>query len=108
MVPALVRLPSYLAWLEWEIIKSSIDVAMKMWQLEPDISPTVAWISTAQKDDVGLALFANSITLTPGTVSMVVRDDLIQVHALNKEGIDSLHEGVMDKKVLATVGHRSR
>ncbi|MCE3232103.1 MAG: mnhE [Rickettsiaceae bacterium] len=71
-----------------------------MWQLEPEISPEIDWIPTPLKDDIGLTIFANSITLTPGTVTTNVRaDGMVQVHALTKEGIQQIRDGVGYSKV---------
>lgn len=92
---------TYLMWLAKEIVVSSIDVAKRVWQVKPQISPTIAWVQTKQTNDVGCTIFANSITLTPGTVSMLVYGDKLCVHALTQEGMKSLQEGGMDRKITA-------
>lgn len=91
----------YLFWLIKEILLSSIDVAKRVWQANPNISPTLDWIPSMQDNDVGRTLFANSITLTPGTVAVIVEKDRICVHALCKGGIADLQEGQMDRNVAA-------
>jgi multicomponent Na+:H+ antiporter subunit E len=48
---------------------------------------------------VGVATYANSITLTPGTISVDVREGEILVHALTKEGAAGLLSGEMDRRV---------
>jgi multicomponent Na+:H+ antiporter subunit E len=48
---------------------------------------------------VGKVIYANSITLTPGTVSTAVSDSGIEVHALTREGAAALMEGEMDRRV---------
>jgi len=50
-----------------------------------EVSPTMVKIPTPQKTDIGRVMFANSITLTPGTVSVDLADDHILVHALLSE-----------------------
>lgn len=97
------RFFTYNIWLLKEIIKSSWDVSVRMWQLQPDISPRLAWVPTVQKDEVGLTMFANSITLTPGTVTVMVEPDRMLVHALCSEGISGLQEGDMDRRVAKMV-----
>lgn len=97
-------LPKYLGWLEWQVIKSSLDVAVKMWQIEPDISPCMAWVPSKQRKEIGMALYANSITMTPGTVSVMVRPNQIQVHALTQEALAEVQSGQMDSKALHVVG----
>jgi len=96
--------PFYLIWLYKEIIKSAIDVSFRVWKVEPDISPVIAWVPSSQTNDASRATYANSITLTPGTVCIDVTDNSLEVHALSHEGIDGLLEGVMDKKVTETMG----
>jgi len=79
---------SYFSWLFVEIIKANIAVVRAV--LSPDmvVSPTLTRIPTPQKTDIGKVMFANSITLTPGTVSVDVQDDHILVHALLSEMSD--------------------
>ena len=48
---------------------------------------------------MGRAIYANSITLTPGTVSMSVEDGEIQVHALTLESGQAVEEGEMDRRI---------
>lgn len=107
ILPVFIRLPIYFAWLVKEIIISSFTTTVKVWQLSPNITPTIGWVNTALCDDLGLTVFANSITLTPGTVAVSVREGIIQVHALEKSGILSLKEGTMSKKVFSAVHGRS-
>ena len=61
-------------------------------------------VTTSQKTDLGRVLYANSITITPGTVSIMVYDDRIMVHAISKEGADSLNQGEMDRRVTRMEG----
>ena len=51
-------------------------------------------------------MFANSITLTPGTVSLSVLEDRIHVHALSRKSLEDLHQGEMDRRVCAVEGRR--
>ena len=86
------KLLGYAPWLIKEIVVANIDVIKRI--LSPDIdkaiSPTWTLVSAKQKTRLGRVLFANSITLTPGTVSVEVGDDKILVHALSQEGADAL------------------
>ena len=56
-------------------------------------------MKTSQKTSVGVVTYANSITLTPGTISVDVRHDEILVHALTQAGAEGLIEGEMDRRV---------
>jgi multicomponent Na+:H+ antiporter subunit E len=95
----MLRAPVYTIWLLKEILLSSIQVAKIIWTPTLPISPAIGWVSTKQRDDVSLTTFAISITLTPGTVSVLVEEQRIYVHALEKSGIDALKEGEMDRCV---------
>lgn len=79
---------SYFFWLFIEIVKANMTVVRAV--LSPDmvVSPTLTRIPTPQKTDIGKVMFANSITLTPGTVSVDIQDDHILVHALLSEMSD--------------------
>ncbi len=90
----------YWPWLLWQVLKANVDVARRVFRREPDISPTMTALQATQKSDLGRVTLANSITLTPGTISIDVGNDgRILVHALAREGIDSL--GEMDRRVTA-------
>ena len=94
-----LKIPSYWLWLAWEIIKSNIAVVKLVWHPAMPISPTVVRVKTSQHTDLGKIVYANSITLTPGTVSMEVDEDEIEVHAITRELAEDLKSGVMDRRV---------
>lgn len=75
----------YFGWLFLEIVKANIAVVKAVLSPDMAVSPTLTRIPTPQKTDIGRVMFANSITLTPGTVSVDVQDDHILVHALLSE-----------------------
>ena len=79
---------SYFGWLFIEIIKANIAVVKAVMSPDLLVSPTLTRIPTPQKTDIGKVMFANSITLTPGTVSVDIQDDHILVHALLSEMSD--------------------
>jgi multicomponent Na+:H+ antiporter subunit E len=65
------------------------------------ISPKVFTVPTTQVSDLTRSVYANSITLTPGTIAINVTGDVITVHALSREGAEDLARGEMDAKVSA-------
>ena len=95
----LVRATWYWPWLIWQIVKSGIDVSRIILSPSLPISPTLINVTASQKSVVGIVTYANSITLTPGTVSVEVEDDEITVHALTREGAMDLAVGEMDRMV---------
>ncbi|MGB0695115.1 MAG: Na+/H+ antiporter subunit E [Rhodospirillaceae bacterium] len=95
----------YWPWLGVQIVKSNIRVAqIILTRGEMPYSPTLAVVPSSQKTALGAVIFANSITLTPGTVSIDVGGDGILVHALEQAGIDDLREGEMNRRVSAFEG----
>ncbi|HCM48101.1 MAG TPA: cation transporter [Colwellia sp.] len=90
---------SYYLWLIKEIIKANIIVVKHIWLGNQSISPTLSRIKMSQKTDMGKVIYANSITLTPGTVAIDLIGDEIIVHALLKKDIDSLLAGEMNRRI---------
>ncbi len=99
--PPLWRLVAYWWWLFGEIVKSNIDVARRILHPDLPISPTVIRVRASQGTELGRVIYANSITLTPGTVSIDVRDDddHIEVHALTRAAAAAVEAGEMDRRV---------
>ena len=93
------KLVPYWIWLIVEIIKANVDVAKRILDPALPISPSMVSLASTQKTAVGKVIYANSITLTPGTVSTAVSDSGIEVHALTREGAAALMEGEMDRRV---------
>ena len=89
----------YWPWLITEIVKSAWTVALIILHPRLPISPTLVRVRATQKTDVGRTVFANSITLTPGTISVEVGRDEFLVHALTGAAASELAEGEMDRRV---------
>ena len=96
----------YLPWLLWEIVKANIDVARRGIDPALPIAPSLFDASVSQKTDLGQVLYANSITLTPGTVAVDLDHGVIRVHALHDGAADGVLEGEMDARVGAVEGRR--
>lgn len=86
-------------WLLKEIIKSNIDVIKRILHPGLPISPQLVDIKSSQFADLPRVVYANSITLTPGTISIDVQGEYIEVHALAESGIDGLTTGEMDRRI---------
>lgn len=86
-------------WLVLEILKSNIDVCKRILNPRLPISPRWVTIKASQNSEFAKIVYANSITLTPGTISIDVEDENIDVHALSDIGVEGLEAGDMDKKV---------
>lgn len=107
-VPLHLRLRGirYWPWLAKEIIKANLDVAKVVLGRATRCSPTLLWLPSRQTTDLGQVIYANSITLTPGTVSVLVERDRILVHALTRDMADGLLSGEMDERVRQLEGPR--
>ena len=101
-----LRLPRYLLWLLWEIIKSNLDVASRILNPKLPVSPTLIQLQPSQRGELGQVIYANSITLTPGTVTTYLSEGRLEVHALSEEGATALRQGEMDRRVSAVEGIR--
>ena len=94
----------YLPWLMWEILKSNLAVAKVVLSPDMPIRPRLIKVKASQQTELGKVIHANSITLTPGTITLDVREDTFLVHALTKESADGTMSGVIDRKVTALEG----
>ncbi len=94
-----LRVLTYWPWLFKEIVKSAWDVSKIIVHPHLRVTPELLRVRTSQRTSVGLVTYANSITLTPGTISIEVAGGTILVHALTSEGAASLMEGEMDRRV---------
>ena len=85
--PALA-LFTYWGWLGGEIVKANLAVLRLVMKPEIEVEPRLIRVSAEQRSDLGRSVFANSITLTPGTVTVDIEDDGFLVHALDTSFTD--------------------
>lgn len=95
---------TYWPWLIWEIAKAGWDVTKIILHPRLPISPEILRVPATQKTDAGRVIYANSITLTPGTISLEADDTSILVHALTRAGAEGLESGDMDRRCTAFEG----
>lgn len=88
----------YWWWLMVEIGKANFIVARQALAVEPKLSPKLMHVVSPTRTNAGLATFANSITLTPGTVTVDLEPGYMVVHALT--------EGLADEAAIADMGRR--
>src|SRR5437868_6879364 len=94
-----LRLILYICWLFKEIIKSSLRIIAIIWRPNLKLEPVFEWIDCAGLSEKAIVLYGNSITLTPGTVTLDVSNNMLLVHALEQSSIDDLKKGVMRERV---------
>jgi multicomponent Na+:H+ antiporter subunit E len=90
---------TYWPWLGWEIAKSAWAVTKIIVNPRLPISPTMTVVRASQRTTTGIVTYANSITLTPGTITVGVSGNELTVHALTSEGALDLEAGGMDRRV---------
>ncbi len=94
----------YLPWLLKEILVANISVAKVILSPSLPISPIMVVFRSTQKTDLGRVLYANSITLTPGTITTGVEGDQLEIHALTWQDVDGREEDEMDLRVSVVEG----
>ena len=102
-----IRALFYWPWLIVEIIKANIDVARVIVRRRMPINPSVIEVKATQETELGQVIYANSITLTPGTVTIDIDKDIVIVHALTRSAAEDLESGGMDRRVTALEAHSS-
>ena len=97
----LARLPGYAIWLIWQIVLSNIHI-LKLALTPGDIKeldPSLVRIKSKLKTDFGKYVLANSITLTPGTITIYVDDDTMLIHSISKHTAKGVQDDTMENKV---------
>lgn len=95
------QLATYWPWLLLEIAKSNLEVAKIILSRKIKIDPLMIRLKASQSTEMGQVIYGNSITLTPGTITVDIEDGELLVHALAESGADGLHAGEMDRRVTA-------
>lgn len=96
------RLPLYWLWLGKEVLLASFDTIKRIYGGPKALDPALRTIRHNQPSELNTVLYANSITLTPGTMSVRVTDDSILIHTVNAELLDGLEDGEMAQRAKAT------
>ena len=102
-LPNILRLIRYFFYLIVQILIAGVDVARRIMRPVPLISPGLIKFRTPLKDPIPITLNANSITLTPGTITIDVQADengsTFWVHSISEEGLESVRadKGFVDK-----------
>ncbi|MGI9264958.1 MAG: Na+/H+ antiporter subunit E [Gammaproteobacteria bacterium] len=103
-IPLAISAFAYFPWLMWEIVKSNVDVARLILSPSRRVRPSVFTVTATQTSDVFRVIYANSITLTPGTLTMNVEGDQFEVHAIEEGFEEELRTNRMDRRVTRMSG----
>ncbi len=98
-IPVAPGLIGYGLWLLWSVVKSNLDVARRIWTPSLPIQPNWRRLETRLATPLQKTLYANSITLTPGTLTTDVNADHLIVHCLSETLCSELHQGEMERRI---------
>ena len=84
----------YLFTLIWEILKANLVVFKMIYSAEYELEPAVVRFKTDLHSTFARVLLANSITLTPGTITVTLTDNEYMVHCLDKELAEGISSSV--------------
>lgn len=97
----------YFFWLMWQLVLANVDVLLATTSQELEIDPKVVRFRFKVDNPMASVVLANSITLTPGTVTLNVTDDgLYEIHALTVGAAAGVLDGGMQKKVADLYGEQ--
>ncbi|HIG05957.1 MAG TPA: hypothetical protein EYQ08_09550 [Planctomycetes bacterium] len=94
-----LRFLLYLPWLLLQIVRASFEVIILAWSPRPNISPRLVEVRTHLNHPLAQTLLANSITLTPGTVTVDIDDQKLLVHALGEKSARGVLDGSMEQRI---------
>lgn len=89
----------YAPWLLWEILLSNLNVAYLVLHPRLPVRPRLVQFETSLRSESAQVLLAQSITLTPGTVTVDVWDGKFMVHCLSEKSRQGMEEGSIQRKV---------
>jgi multicomponent Na+:H+ antiporter subunit E len=98
---------AYIPWLVKEIVLASVHVAALVLNPKMPINPTLVRFKTQMKQEISLVTLANSITLTPGTITVDLKHNTYLVHALDPDSAGSLESGAMQNRIAHVFGEKS-
>ncbi|MBR6028978.1 MAG: Na+/H+ antiporter subunit E [Clostridia bacterium] len=97
----------YLAFLAGQVILAGVQVIRLIWSPTLVAEPVLFTVRTRLKTRLGRVSLANSITLTPGTITVSLQDGRLLVHALDTDMAQGIEGGEMEKRLLAVEGGAS-
>lgn len=104
---SLPKMIMYFFWLMWQLVLANIDVLLATTAQELAVDPKIVRFRFKADNPMASVVLANSITLTPGTVTVNVTDDgLYEIHALTVGAAAGVLDGGMQKKVADLYGEK--
>jgi len=103
-LPRVARAVAFVPYLLWKILRANLALAVVLLDPRLPIDPSVEEIDAEAESDLERAVLANSITLTPGTLTVDVRDSTLVVHALTDASREGLRDGTLQRAVRFVFG----
>ena len=94
-----LALITFLGWLFLEVVRANLDVARRVWDPKLPIAPRTVRIEPRTSNSLNKTLYANSITLTPGTLTTHAEQDHFLVHCLTEQHASDLQAGRMEDRI---------
>ncbi len=98
------RYVRYCIWLTGRILLAAVHVSRLVLSPRLPIHPRLYSHATPLKTDLERVLFANSITLTPGTITVDLKDGTLMIHQLDEDSSGDIHSGEMEKQIARIFG----
>jgi multicomponent Na+:H+ antiporter subunit E len=89
----------YVPWLLWEITLANVEIAYLVLNPKPLVDPQIVRFKPDVKTNLGIVTLANSITLTPGTVTVEANKEEFVIHAIWQKSAEGIISGEMQRKV---------
>lgn len=104
-----LKLIPYSLWVIKEIFRSALDVTREVFKLRVNYESRIIYFSMPYENPMASVILANSIILTPGTITVdVMEGGIFEVHAINKKSADDMLSGAMPERVAALFGETCR
>lgn len=96
----LPQIVAYILVLFWEIVKANVNLFFRFYANKKTCDPVMVTFETGLKSRIARSLLANSITLTPGTITMSMEGSTFTVHCIDKSLAEGLDKSVFEKRLL--------
>ncbi|MBQ8536485.1 MAG: Na+/H+ antiporter subunit E [Clostridia bacterium] len=107
VIRKLPKVVGYAAFVVWEIVKANMQVLHFIYSPRMEVEPQLRSFRTKVKTDAGKVALANAITLTPGTITVNVKDDAFLVHCLDSSLAEGLEGSAFERKILEMEGDKA-
>jgi len=101
------KLIRYWVYLLGQVFLANVQMVRIILSPKPDIDPRVLRVRITQTSELGKAVLGNSVTLTPGTVTLEFKDNTMEVHALNETAAQDVEQGTFDQRVPSGIEEKS-